>query len=284
MGRDDGEGCDVTGAGLELSEGLQVFGAVLKSFRQAARLTQESFAPKVRYSAHYIAKIEQGKRFPPCDLPERVEPVLGETAASVLKAAAKKLSRRSGLASWFQHWVEIEEEALTLYAYECRVVPGLLQAEPYARKVLESHLPPVTDEQVEARLAARLDRQRLLSERQNTSFGFIIEQAVIERGFGGPDVTRHLVDHLLTCARSRNVELLVMPTRGVEHAGVYGPMYLAETRAHEWVGYVENQETSLLITDRNQVSGMLQRYGRMRSQALDPEASMSLLEHMRGAP
>ncbi|MFV2119876.1 hypothetical protein ACE14D_16130, partial [Streptomyces sp. Act-28] len=36
--------------------------------------------------------------------------------------------------------------------------------EPYARKVLERHLPPGTDELVESRLAARLDRPRLLGQ------------------------------------------------------------------------------------------------------------------------
>ncbi|MFG3494259.1 Scr1 family TA system antitoxin-like transcriptional regulator [Streptomyces sp. NPDC047886] len=270
-------------ADTELSDSLKVFGAVLKALREGGRLTQEDFAPKVRYSVHYIAKIEQGKRFPPRDLPSRVEPILGELAANVLKAAAKPLRRKAGVASWFHHWVGIEEEALTLYAYECRVVPGLLQVEPYARRVMECHLPLATEEQVETRLAARLDRQRLLTERQTTSFGFIIEQSVIERCFGGPEVTRCLIDHLLRCARLRNVELLIMPTRGPEHAGLYGPMYLAETPGNEWIGYVEGQEASLLITNPKHVSGMLQRYGRMRSQALDPDASMSLLEQLQGA-
>ncbi|WP_175410265.1 helix-turn-helix transcriptional regulator [Streptomyces sp. TRM64462] len=268
----------------ELSEGLQVFGAVLKALRQGAGLTQESFAPRVRYSVHYIAKIEQGKRFPPHDLAERTRPVLGDAAAGALRAAAKKLSRKAGLASWFQHWADIEEQALTLYAYECRVVPGLLQPEPYMREVMNCYLPPLTDKQVETQVAARLERQALLTERANTAFGFIIEQHAIERNLGGPTVTRRLVDHVLACARLRNVEVLVMPRRRTAHAGLDGPMYLAETPDREWIGYVEAHEASLLYTDPHQVGTLLQRYGRMRGQALDSEASMSLLEQLRGAP
>lgn len=49
----------------ESSDSLRTFGAVLKALRDEARLTQEQFAPLVQYSAAYIAKIEQGKRFPP---------------------------------------------------------------------------------------------------------------------------------------------------------------------------------------------------------------------------
>ncbi|WP_236240773.1 helix-turn-helix transcriptional regulator [Streptomyces sp. CC228A] len=272
------------GSAEELSEGLQVYGAVLQALRQGAGLTQESFAPKVRYSVHYISKIEQGRRFPPRDLPERVEPILGSAAAGALKAAAKKLNRKAGLASWFQRWADIEEEALTLYAYECRLVPGLLQPESYMRVVHDNYLPPLTDEQLEVRLAARLERQRLLTERGNTAFGFIIEQHVIERGLGGSDVTRCLIDHLLSCAELRNVELLIMPTRRLGHAGLDGPLYLAETPGREWIGYAESHDTSFLFSERNQVGTLLQRYGRMRGQALDSESSMSLLKHMRGAP
>jgi transcriptional regulator with XRE-family HTH domain len=69
--------------------------------REESGLTQEEFALRVRYSAAYVAKIEQGKRFPPADLPTRAEEVLGLVALKVLTAAAKSLTRRAVLASWF---------------------------------------------------------------------------------------------------------------------------------------------------------------------------------------
>ncbi|OEV13085.1 DNA-binding protein, partial [Streptomyces nanshensis] len=68
-----------------------------------------------------------------------------------------------------------------------------------------------------------------------------------------------------------------------EHAGAGGQMYLAETQANEWIGYIEGHGTSTLITDPKAVSAMLQRYGKMRSQALSHEASVSLLKQIRGA-
>ncbi|MEU3447306.1 helix-turn-helix transcriptional regulator [Streptomyces thermolilacinus] len=271
-------------ADADLPEGLKIFGSVLQNLRKMAGLTQEEFAPRVRYSAGYIAKIEQGKRFPPPDLPERCRPVLGEVAANVLLTVAKDLRRKAGLASWFRQWAKTEEEALSLYSYECRVIPGLLQPEPYMREVLGSRLPPMTDEQLEVQVASRLERQRLLTERSTTAFSFIIEQHLIERGLGGSAVTRSLMDHLLCCARLRNVEVLIMPRQRVSHAGLDGSLYLAETPSREWLGYVESHDASLLFSEVNQVSALLQRYGRMRGQALDSEASMSLLEHMRGAP
>ncbi|KNE83551.1 helix-turn-helix transcriptional regulator [Streptomyces xinghaiensis] len=267
----------------EVSDSLKTFGAVLKALREEARLTQEEFAPRVQYSQPYIAKIEQGKRFPPHNLIDRSEAVLGPAAARVLDAAARSLTRKAGLASWFRQWAGIEEEAVSLYAYESGVVPGLLQPEPYIREIFERRLPPLSKEQFERQIAARLARQQLLTERPNTTFCFIIEQALLTRGFGGTEVTRTLIDHLLEQGRLRNVEIQIMPLEQEDHSGFEGPMYLAETAENRWVGYVEAHDASVLITDSKAASAMLQRYGKMRAQALSRRATTSLLERMRGA-
>jgi transcriptional regulator with XRE-family HTH domain len=280
MAADSGGG---TNSEPEMSDSLKTFGAVLKALRDEARLTQEEFAPRVQYSPHYIAKIEQGKRFPPRDLIERSEEVLGPTAARVLAAAARSLTRKAGLASWFRQWAGIEEDAVSLYAYECRVIPGLLQPEPYIREIFERRLPPLAEEQFERQVAARLARQRLLTERPNTSYCFVIEQALLERRLGGCEVTRALLHHLLEQGRHRNVEIQIMPLLQEDHSGFEGPMYLAETVDRQWIGYLEGHESSTLITDPKATSSMLQRYGKMRSQALNSQATASLLEQMRGA-
>ncbi|MFI2225585.1 helix-turn-helix domain-containing protein [Streptomyces fradiae] len=271
------------GTEAELSDSLRTFGAVLKALREEAGLTQEEFAPRVRYSAAYVAKIEQGKRFPPADLPARAEEVLGPVATKVLTAAAKSLTRRAGLASWFRQWAGIEEEAISLYAYECRAVPGLLQPEGYARAVFTRQLPPYAPEQVEHKVAARLERQRLVTERPNTAFAFIIEQAVLERRVGGVSVTKAVIDHLLDMGSRSNVEIQVMPLHQQDHCGVDGQLYMAETPKHQWFGYTEGHRSSSLIVDPGEVSVLHQRYGKLRSQALDRQATVNLLERMRGA-
>ncbi|MDN3263033.1 helix-turn-helix transcriptional regulator [Streptomyces sp. CSDS2] len=267
----------------ELSDSLKTFGAVLKALREEAGLTQEEFAPRVRYSAAYVAKIEQGKRFPPGDLPARAGEVLGPVGAKVLAAAAKSLTRKALLASWFRQWAGIEEEAITLYAYECRAVPGLLQPEAYIRAIFDRRLPPASEEQIEREVASRLDRQQIISTNQHTAFGFVIEQSVLERHMGGRGLTKQVISHLLEMSTRRNVEIQLMPTVQEDHCGIDGQMYLAETPAHQWIGYTEGQRSSNLISAPKDVSVLLQRYGKLRSQALDCRATVKLLEQMRGA-
>lgn len=265
----------------ETSDSLKAFGAVLKAFRKRARLTQEEFAPRVRYSVPTVASVEQGRRFPTLEFVERSEEVLD--AFGALRGAARHLARQPGLARWFRQWAKLEVEALSLYTYECRLIPGLLQTEAYARKLFANRLPPLTDEQIETRLSARQERQALLRERPNTSYSFILEEHLFLRGTGGPEATRELIDNIATLAELRNIEVQIMPLVRADHAGMDGPMRLVETPDNRWVGYCEGQESGQLIADPKVVSMLQMRYARMRSQALSLEDSLSLLRRMRGA-
>ncbi|MGW8669456.1 helix-turn-helix domain-containing protein [Streptomyces niveus] len=266
----------------ETSESLRAFGAVLKAFRKRAGLTQEQFAPRVRYSVPTVASsVEQGRRYPTVTFVERSEHVLD--AFGALRAAARHISRRPGLAAWFHQWAELEAEARSLYTYECRLIPGLLQTEAYARKLFLDQLPPLGDEQIETKMEARTERQLLLRTRPNTAYGFILEEHVFRRNTGGAEVTRELIDHILVLAELRNIEVQLMPQVKEDHAGLHGPMQLLETPDHQWLGYCEGQKTGNLITDPKVVSELQMRYARMRSQALSLEDSVSLLRQMRGA-
>ncbi|MGC5566175.1 helix-turn-helix domain-containing protein [Streptomyces sp. FR-108] len=264
----------------EVSDSLKAFGEVVKAFRKRARLTQEEFAPRVRYSVPTVASIEQGRRFPPADFVHRAEEVLD--AFGALRGAARHLSRQPGLASWFRQWARLEEEAVSLYTYECRLIPGLLQTEAYARTLFVNQLPPLGDDQIEAQWAARSERQRLLRERPNTAFSFILEEHLFLRRTGGAEVTRGLIDHVLELAELRNVEVQVMPVVRQAHAGLDGPMQLLETRENRWFAYNEGQRGGLFISDAKEISVLQMRYARMRSQALTLEDSLSLLQRMRG--
>ncbi|MEU7041609.1 helix-turn-helix transcriptional regulator [Streptomyces varsoviensis] len=276
-GGSDGTG----GSEPETSDSLRTFGAVVQALRVHVGLTREEFGSLVRYSKHTVASIELGRRMPDPEFIELAEDALGNTGA--LRKASPHVSRQPGLAAWFRMWAQLEANAIALWTYECRVIPGLLQTEAYARVVTAS-VPPIKDEaQVEKQVAARLKRQELFLRRPPIAFSFIIEQALIERGTGGPEVTRELIGHLLERATQFNVELQVMPLRQPEHAGFDGPLQLLETPDNKWRAYCEGQRGGMLVSDPPEISILLQRYARIRSQALTPADSRSLLERMRGA-
>lgn len=261
-----------------------MFGAIVQALREHAGLSREEFGDLVLYSKHTIASIEQGRRMPDHDFVERAEAALGNTGA--LRKAAPHLSRQAGLASWFRQWARVEKTAISLYTYECRVLPGLLQTEAYARAVSLA-VPPLPDpDKLEERIAARLERQDLLAvtRKPPTVFSFIVEQAVLERWTGGEAVTRELYECLAELLASNwNVELQIIPTRRPSHAGMDGPMQLAETPDNRWFAYSEGQQNGRLIANAKEISLLQQRYAKLRSQALTSEDSLGLLERMRGA-
>ncbi|MEU7179700.1 MULTISPECIES: helix-turn-helix domain-containing protein [Streptomyces] len=265
----------------ESTDSLKSFGAVVKVFRERAKLTQKQLAAFVQFSPGTVASIEQGRRLPPPEFIDRAEKVLD--AFGVLRAAAKHLARQPGLAAWFRQWAGLEEQAISLHTYECRLIPGLLQTEAYARTLFENRIPLLADEQVEFQVTARLERQEQLRDRPNTAFSFIFDEHLLLRGTGGPDITRELVDHLLECTVLRNAELQIMPLSQGVHAGMDGPIRLLETPDNQWFGYCEGQEYGHFVSDPKVISLLHMRYAKLRSQALTPEDSRSLLKRMRGA-
>ncbi|GKQ40367.1 helix-turn-helix transcriptional regulator [Streptomyces sp. A012304] len=264
----------------ESSDSLRTFGAVVQALREFNELSREEFGRLVGFSKHTVASVELGRRMPDVDFVEAAETATGNTGA--LRKAAVYLVRQKGLAAWFREWARLEKTAITLYTYESRMIPGLLQTEAYARQLFIDELPPLNDEQIEANWAARVERQRLLRERPNTAFSFIVEEHVLLRQTGGVEVTRGAVDHLLEVGELRNVEIQIMPLVRRSHAGLHGPMQLLETPKHNWFAYMEAPESGQLISDPKAISVLQQRYARMRSQALTVEDSVSLLQRMRG--
>ncbi|MGW1491639.1 helix-turn-helix domain-containing protein [Streptomyces sp. NPDC002402] len=263
------------------SDSLRTFGAVVQALREHAGLSRVDFGVRVSFSKHTVESVELGRRMPDELFVERAEEALGNTGA--LRKAARHLTRgEPGLAVWFRRWARLEKVAVSLCTYECRLVPGLLQSEGYARAVFEGTIPLLTDVQLEAQVTARLERQRMLRERPNVPFSFIVEESVFRRRFGDAEMMRDLLDHVLEHSASRNVTLQVLPLEAGLHACLDGPVRLLETPEGRRFAYSEGQQNGRLIADSKEVSLLHQRYGTLRSQALTPKDSRGLLERLRG--
>ncbi|GAA1008002.1 Scr1 family TA system antitoxin-like transcriptional regulator [Streptomyces thermogriseus] len=263
------------------SDSLRTFGAVVQALREHAGLSRADLAAAVQYSKHTVESVELGRRMPDEAFVERAEEALGNTGA--LRKAARHLTRGEvGLAAWFRRWARLEREAVSLCTYECRLVPGLLQSEAYARALFENRIPLLTDEQLEAQVAARMERQRMLYERPTVPFHFIVEEAVLRRRLGGVEVWREQLSYVLEHTSPRNVTLQIMPLEAEYHSCMDGPLRLLETPEGRRLAYSEGQENGRLIGDSKEVRVLQQRYDTLRSQALHPKDSRALLERLRG--
>lgn len=186
------------------------------------------------------------------------------------------------MAAWFRRWARLEKMAVSLCTYECRLVPGLLQSEGYAKVVFEGTIPLLSDQQVDAQMTARLERQKMLRERTTVPFGFIVEEHVFRRRFDDPAVMAGLFEHVLELTSLRSVTLQIVPMEGGLHACLDGPVRLLETADGKRWGYSEGQQNGRLISDPKEVGLLHQRYDTLRSQALNAKDSQGLLERLRG--
>ncbi|MEU9408698.1 helix-turn-helix transcriptional regulator [Streptomyces sp. NPDC048281] len=264
----------------ESSDSMKTFGAFVQGLREHAGLSREEFGGRVHMSKHSVASIELGRRLADQGFVDAAEGVLGNTGA--LRKAFERVARQPGFAVWFRKWAALEQEAVSLATYECRLVPGLLQSEPYARVVFGNRIPPLSDEEVEVQTAARMERQHMLRQRPNTSFSFVMDEHIVRRRLGGAEVARAQLGHMLECAQLRNVEVQIMPMESEVHAGLGGPLALLETPDGRHLAYSEGQQTGQLIADPKDAAILHRRYATLRSQALSPTESVSLLECIRG--
>ncbi|AVH61353.1 transcriptional regulator [Streptomyces dengpaensis] len=218
------------------SGNLEMFGSLLRFFRERAGMTQESLGKYVGYSKSQVAMVERGERAPKGHLIEIADEALGAQGALVATGAKLKVSR---FPSWFEDYAELEAKATAIYMYANHLIPGLLQTSVYGRATFEVHCPPLEDDEMEARLAARLDRQRVLTRKPAPIAGFVLEEHVLRRPLGGEQALKEQLGHILEIGKRRNIAIQVLPTARQIHAGLDGPMILLEGAEPERIAYVE---------------------------------------------
>ncbi|MFF7749729.1 helix-turn-helix domain-containing protein [Streptomyces sp. NPDC007971] len=256
------------------------FGQTLKTLRVRAGLEREEFGRRIGYSASTVASYEQGRRIPSSRTIERADEVLD---AGGLLTVWKEQVERAQYPVFFQGMATLEKEALELLMYDTHVVNGLLQTEEYMRALLAMRCPPLDQETIEQRVTARLARQDIFARRPAPLLSFVMDEAVLRHRYGGKNVLRGQLEHLLLIGDKRNVEIQVMPIDCEDNAGVNGPFTVLTHKDSKKFVYSEAHATSTLETDSEQTVLAAARYGIIRSQALTPRESLKLIEGLLGS-
>ncbi|WNZ08151.1 helix-turn-helix transcriptional regulator [Streptomyces sp. 11x1] len=256
------------------------FGQTMKTLRVRAGLEREEFGRRIGYSASTVASYEQGRRIPAPRTIERADEVLD---AGGLLTVWKEQVERAQYPVFFQGMATLEKGALELLMYDTHVVNGLLQTEEYMRALLAMRCPPLDQETIEQRVTARLARQDIFDRRPAPLLSFVMDEAVLRHRYGGKDVLRGQLEHLLLIGDKRNVEIQVMPVDCEDNAGVNGPFTVLTHKDGKKFVYSEAHATSTLETDSEQTVLAAARYGIIRSQALTPRESLKLIEGLLGS-
>lgn len=259
----------------------EYFSAELKRLRHRAGLTQQDLAERINYSTALVGMVEKGQRSPTAGFTERCDDVLG---ADGLLSRLRHLVIQETHPRWFRPFVEMEADAAAIQQFDAQAVPGVLQTEAYARAVLEQSWPPVGSDEVEKRIAARLDRQRLLDRQPPARLWFLLDEAVIARPVGGSDTMHEQFRSLIDSARRPNVRIQVLPFRAGAHAAMDGSFTLIAQPDDATVVYIEGPATARMVADHGLVAQCVQRFDALRACALSPAESTDLLLTRIGEP
>ncbi|MFF5535179.1 Scr1 family TA system antitoxin-like transcriptional regulator [Streptomyces cinerochromogenes] len=255
-------------------------GALVAHFRRKARLTQEQFAEAANLSVDTVRSIEQGRLALQPDRAEQFDELLDTGGA--LAVVVAKLPVRDRIVQFAQGLVDHEQEAVSVLSYQSLAVPGLLQTPEYCRAMFDYRYPALGSETAEQWVQARMERQ-LIWQRERPPVGhFILEESILRRPIGGPDVMREQFRRILEYTQPVHMSFQLMPMDQAPHAALGGPMVLLETPEHERLVYLEVQRASFLVDDPDEVSDYYHKYGMLRSQALSCEESERRLKGLLG--
>ncbi|MEU6017872.1 Scr1 family TA system antitoxin-like transcriptional regulator [Streptomyces sp. NPDC047515] len=246
------------------------YGILLQHLWNRAGLTQQALGDAIGYSMEQVASVEQGRRPAKEEFTVVADRVL--SAGGVLEVLQAEVDRAK-LPKFFRNFALIEAEVLSRFSYDPLLVPGLLQTKAYARAVFGGHCPPFSEEIIDQHTEARLSRQKLLTRDPSAELSFIIGKEALRDPVGDSNVMRDQWQRLLEVGRLRNVEIQIMPAGLGFHPGKNGPFVTVQTKEFRHLGYFESQGVGCVVGDPTEISSFGLRYGKLRSQALNVEAS-----------
>jgi hypothetical protein len=220
-----------------------------------------------------VHKIERGDRVPTLEFAQtcdRVFPHANERFTRLWRLVIKH-----AYPSWFRPFVELEAGASEIRSFQVQVVPGLLQTADYARAVLSASR--LHGAQMEELVAARMERQHILSRDNPPELWVALDENVLHRRHGTPEVFGAQLARLLEEAETPSIVIQVIPYAAGGHAGLGGPFSALTMDEGPSVVYVDGFARGQILADPADVRAAARVYDLLTAVALSPSASLDLI-------
>ncbi|MFJ4867525.1 Scr1 family TA system antitoxin-like transcriptional regulator [Streptomyces sp. NPDC088757] len=250
---------------------LDYYGAELRRLREAAGLNQSQLGDVVYCTGSLIGQIETAKKVPTRRFSEQLDAALmtGGTFTRLVGLVLK-----SQLPTWFQPYADLEARATYIYSFQAGVVDGLLQTPEYAREVLRALS---EGEDLDAKVAARIERQRVLERETPPLCWVVMTEAVLRQKVGGKEVMRAQLAHLLRMQEREWVKIQILPFEAGAHAGTHGSFNLLRFDDDPDIVYTEDFVQGHMTANPSAVREGFLRYDHLRAAALSVEESAQLI-------
>ncbi len=267
-------------------------GSELRRLREARAIKLEEVADQLGLAASTLSRIETGKAPTKTAYLTALLEMYGVTDAGqrqVLVDMAREGHRKGWWAVYddvlptgFGIYVGLEAEATGLRIYETQVVSGLLQTPDYARAVLREVHKKDSPDQLQRLAELRLKRQEVLDREDPPDLWLILDETVVRRPIGGPEVMAGQLKHLVEASQWPNVTLQVLPFSSGAHPALMGPFTILEfpERGDPDVVYFDSWGGPIYLEKDKEVRTCTEAFDRLRAAALSPGDSADLAEQV----
>lgn len=242
------------------------FGAEVRRARLAAGLTLAGLAATVPCDASTVSRIEAGTLSPgerfaaACD---EAFPLMGGWFSRFYHDSRTWAGPHP---PWFRDWVEIEARATVIRWWEPLLIPGLLQTPDYARAVLGWG--PDDGGDLDGRVAARLDRQRVFDRDSPPEVWILLGEPVLGYCVGSAGVMRKQIDHLAEMAARPRVTIQVVAAGAGAYGGLSGAFAIGTDQGADTVIYLETGVQGMVVRDPRLIARAASVFDHLRSEAL----------------
>ena len=263
--------------------------AELRRLREQAGFTAEQASSQLGWSKGRLNRWEANQWTRP-DLSAlrdllRLYKITDEKQDAILELA--RLSRQKG---WWADYkdlfgegafIGLEAEASSMRSYQPAIVPGLLQTADYATALIEGARMYEPGE-VQRRVDARLARQELLKQSPAPQLWAIIEEAVLHRLIGGPEVMTRQLQALVAANDQSHINIQVILNSSGAHAGLGGQFVILDfpSQVDPSVVFLDTPTESLLLERADQLSPYNLLYQHVGAAAVSPRESSALMQEL----
>jgi transcriptional regulator with XRE-family HTH domain len=184
----------------------------------------------------------------------------------------------------YRDFISLESQASRMRTLETSVVPGLLQTPEYARAVTRAAVGTLEDAKLDALVEVRLARQDVLRADPPLELSAVLDEAVLRREVGGPEVMARQRERLLQAARLPQVRLQVLPFAAGEHIGITGPFVIFSfpSRSDLDVVVLDHLTSSLYLERKEDLQAYSEAFTSLQIHALSPEESLDYIAASAG--
>ncbi|MFF9483372.1 helix-turn-helix domain-containing protein [Streptomyces sp. NPDC014676] len=176
----------------------------------------------------------------------------------------------------------LEDEAVREDHFSCVYVPGLLQTRAYSTALQKANEIPLEPAEIERLVDIRMKRQEILTRPKLFRLWAILDESVIRRVVGSPEIMKEQLGRLLEVNESPHITLQVLPFSNGAHGAALGSfVIIGGTESALDVVYVDFHTGSLFLEKDEELERYRLAFEYLRAQALDMEASSALIHRAR---